>query len=92
MGQRRHTREQIIQKLRRAEVEIAQGATVAEAAEKIEVTEHTYCRWRSEYGGLRLNQAKRLQELERENARLKKLGAEQALGNAILREGASGNF
>jgi putative transposase len=92
MGQKRHTPEQIIQKLRRAEVEIAQGATVAEAAKKIEVTEHTYYRWRSEYGGLRLDQAKRLKELERENARLKKLVAEQALDNAILKEAASGNF
>ena len=68
MKGKKHTPEQIIQKLRRAEVEIAQGATVAQAAKKIEVTEHTYYRWRAEYGGLRLDQAKRLKELERENA------------------------
>ncbi len=92
MGQKRHTPEQIIQKLRRAEVEIAQGSTVAEAAKKIEVTEHTYYRWRSEYGGLRLDQAKRLKELEKENARLKKLVGNQALDIDILREAASGNF
>ena len=91
MGGRAHTPEQIIQKLRRAEVETAQGATVAEAARKTEVREHTYYRWRSEYGGLRLDQAKRLKELERGNARLKKLVAEQALDNAILKEAASGN-
>ena len=71
MGQKRHTPEQIIQKLRRAEVEIGRGDTVAQACKKIEVTEHTYYRWRAEYGGLRLDQAKRLKELERENARLK---------------------
>ena len=91
MGQKRHTPEQIVQKLRRAEVEIAQGATVAEAARKIEVREHTYYRWRAEYGGLRLDQGKHLKELERENARLKKLVADQALDNAILKEAASGN-
>ena len=92
MSQKRHTPEEIIQKLRRAEVELAHGATVAQVCKKIEVTEHTYYRWRSEYGGLRLDQAKRLKELERENARLKKLVAEQALDNAILKEAASGNF
>ena len=92
MGQKRHTPEQIIQKLRRAEVEIAQGSTVAEAAKKIEVTEHTYYRWRAEYGGLRLDQAKRLKELEKENARLKKLVGNQALDIDILKEAASGNF
>jgi transposase-like protein len=92
VGQKRHAPEEIIQKLRRAEVEIAQGATVAQACKQIEVTEHTYYRWRSEYGGLRLDQAKRLKVLEQENGRLKKLVADQALDIAILKEAASGNF
>ena len=92
MGQKRHAPEEIIQKLRRAEVEIAQGSTVAQACKQIEVTEHTYYRWRCEYGGLRLDQAKRLKVLEKENGRLKKLVADQALDIAILKEAASGNF
>ena len=89
MAKRGHTPEQIIQKLREAEVELAKGATVAMVAKKIGVTEHTYYRWRSEYGGMRVDQAKRLKELELENARLKKLVAEQALDNSILKEAAS---
>ena len=92
MGQKRHSPEEIIQKLRRAEVEIGQGSTVAQACKQIGVTEHTYYRWRSEYGGLRLDQAKRLKSLEQENGRLKKLVADQALDIAILKEAASGNF
>ena len=92
MGSKRHTPEQIINKLRQAEVELANGATVPQASRKIGVTEQTYYRWRSEYGGMRLDQAKRLKELERENGRLKQLVAEQALDLAILREAASGNF
>jgi putative transposase len=92
MSRKRHTPEQIIRKLREAEVELAKGQTTAEVARKIGVTEQTYYRWRKEYGGLRLDQAKRLKELERENARLKKLLAEQTLDNAILKEAASGNF
>jgi putative transposase len=92
MSSRRHTPEQIINKLRQAEVELANGATVAQAAKKIGVTDHTYYRWRSEYGGMRVDQAKRLKELEKENARLKKLVADQALDISILKEAASGNF
>ena len=92
MGQKRHAPEEIIQKLRRAEVAIAQGATVAQACKQIEVTEHTYYRWRSEYGGLRLDQAKRLKVLEQENGRLKKLVADQALDIAILKDASSENF
>ena len=92
MGSKRHTPEQIVNKLRQAEVELANGATVPQASRKIGVTEQTYYRWRSEYGGMRLDQAKRLKELERENGRLKVLVAEQALDLAILREAASGNF
>ena len=92
MSSRRHTPEQIINKLRQAEVEIANGATISQAAKKIGVTDHTYYRWRSEYGGMRVDQAKRLKELEKENARLKKVVADQALDISILKEAASGNF
>ena len=79
MARRAHTPEQIIHKLRQAEVEISKGATVPQAARKIGVTEQTFYRWRNEYGGLRLDQAKRMKALETENARLKKMVAEQAL-------------
>jgi putative transposase len=92
MNGKRHKPEQIINKLREAEVELGKGATVPEACKKIGVTDQTYYRWRSEYGGLRLDQAKRLKALETENTRLKKLVAEQALDIAILKEAASGNF
>lgn len=91
MARKRFGAEQIIPKLREAEVEIAQGATVAAAAKKIGVTEQTYYRWKKEYGGLKMDQAKRL-ELEKENARLKRLLADAELDKAILREAASGNF
>ena len=92
MSRKRHTPEQIIGKLREAEVLLSQEQTVPEACKQIEVSEQTYYRWRKEYGGLRLDQAKRLRELERENGRLKKLVADQALDMAILKEAASGNF
>jgi len=98
MSSRRHTPEQIINKLRQAEVEIANGATISQAAKKIGVSDHTYYRWRAEYGGMRVDQAKRLedacvlQELEKESAQLKKLVADQALDIAILKEAASGDF
>jgi transposase-like protein len=84
--------EQIIGKLREAEVLLSQGSTVGEASRKIGVTEQTYYRWRKEYGGMRVEQAKRLQELEKENSRLKKLVADISLDNAILKEAARGNF
>ena len=89
---KKHSAEEIIPKLRAAELEIAKGRTAAEAAKKIGVTEQTYYRWRKEYGGLRTDQAKRLKELEKENARLKRLLADAELDKAILREAASGNF
>ena len=91
MARKRHTPEEIIRKLREAEVELARGQSAPQACRKIGVTEQTYYRWRKEYGGLRLDQAKRLKQLERENARLKKLVADQALDMAILREAAAGN-
>ncbi len=84
--------EQIINKLREAEVLISQGATAGEASRKIGVTEQTYYRWRKEYGGMRVEQAKRLKEVEKENIRLKKLVADISLDNAILKEAARGNF
>ena len=92
MGRKGHTAEQIIAKLRAAEVALAKGQALAEVVRKLEISEQTYYRWRKEYGGLRVDQAKRLKELEKENGRLKKLVADQALDNAILKEVASGNF
>ncbi len=83
--------EQIINKLREAEVLISQGAAVGEASRKIGVAEQTYYRWRREYGGMRIEQAKRLKELEKENSRLKRLVADLSLDNAILKEAARGN-
>ena len=84
--------EQIINKLREAEVLLSQGSTVAQASRKLGVTEQTYYRWRKEYGGMRVEQAKRLKALEQENSRLKKLVADISLDNAILKEAARGNF
>ena len=92
MARKRFSAEEIIQKLREAEVHLSQGNTIPEACRKIGVTDQTYYRWRKEYGGVRTDQAKRLKELERENARLKKLVAEAELDKAIRREAASGNF
>ena len=91
MSKKRFTAEQIIPKLHEAEVDQAKGRTVAQACKKIGVTEQTYYRWRKEYGGLRMDQAKRFKELEKENTRLKKLLAEAELDKAILKEAASGN-
>jgi len=92
MPRKRFTVEQIISKLREAEVELSRGLTVGQVCKKLEVTEQTYYRWRKEYGGLRTDQAKRLKELERENARLKKLIADLTLDNDILKEAASRKF
>ena len=92
MRKKRHTAEQIVKKLRTAEIELARGLTVKEACKKIGVTEQTYYRWRKEYGGLQVGQARRLKELERENARLKRLLADAELDKAILKEVAEGNF
>jgi putative transposase len=91
MSKKRQTPEQIIPKLREAEVELGKGATVGLVCKRLGVTEQTYYRWRKEYGGLRLDQARRLKELEKENARLKRLLAEAELDKAILKEAALGN-
>lgn len=92
MPRKRFTSEQIIGKLREAEVALAKGRTMPLVCKQIGVTEQTYYRWRKEYGGLKIDQAKKLKELEKENARLKKLVADMALDNDILKEVASGNF
>jgi transposase-like protein len=89
---KRYTAEQIVNKLREAEVELSKGHSIAVVAKKLGITDQTYYRWRREYGGLKVDQAKRLKELEQENARLKRLVADQALDNAILREAARPNF
>ena len=91
MAKRRPRVDEIIVKLREAEVMLGKGGTVGEACRRIGVTEQTYYRWRREYGGLRIDQAKRFKEIEQENARLKKLVADLSLDNAILKEAASGN-
>ena len=92
MVRRAYRPEQIINKLREAEVLLSQGATVGAVSRKIGVTEQTYYRWRREYGGMRVEQARRLKELEKENGRLKKLVADLSLDNAILKETSRGNF
>ncbi len=92
MPTKRHTPEQVINKLREAEIGIAQGCTVAEASRQIGVTEQTFYRWRSEYGGLRIDQARRLKQLESENTRLKRAIADLTLDNQILKEASEGNF
>jgi transposase len=87
---KQETAEQINSKLRVVEVEVARGKTVAESVKKIGVTEQTYYRWKEKFGGLRVDQAKRLKELEKENSRLKRLLADAELDKAILREVAEG--
>ena len=87
-----HTPEQIITKLRKVEALTTEGISVAEAVKQIEVSEQTYYRWKKQYGGVDRSDAKRLKALEKENARLKKLVAEQALDIDILKEVAKGNF
>ena len=88
----RHTAEQIIRKLKTAEQLIAQGKTVADVCRALEVTQPTYHRWKQQYGGMQAEEAKRLTQLEKENARLKKLLAEAELEKAMLKELAEGNF
>ena len=92
MAKKRHTAEQIISKLREAEVLLAKGTKIPIACRKIGMTEQTYYRWRKEYGGVRTNQIKRLKELEKQNARLKRVVADLTLDNAILKEAAYPNF
>jgi len=91
MARRSYTPERIINKLREAEILLSQGSIVGAAARKIGVTEQTYYRWRREYGGMRIEQVKRLKELEKENIRLKRLVADLSLDNDILKEASRGN-
>ena len=91
MGRQRFTVESIVRKLREAEVELSRGQTVGQVCRKLGVCEQTYYRWRKEYGGIRMDQAKRLKKLQSENVQLKKLVAEQALDISILKEAASEN-
>ena len=92
MARKRYTAEQIITKLREAEIELSKGQTTPQVCKKLGISDQTYYRWRKEYGGLRVDQAKRLKQLEHENARLKKLVADLSLDNSILKEVSSGNF
>ena len=92
MGRKTFTVEQIIFKLREVEVLVDQGASIAEACRKIAVTEQTYYRWRKEYGGMGTEQLKRLKELEKENARLRRVMVDLSLDKEILAEAAKGNF
>jgi transposase-like protein len=92
MPRKKYTPEQIICKLREAEILLSQGSSVAEVSRKVGVTDVTYYRWRKEYGGLSVDKARKLKEVERENTRLKKLVADLSLDNAILKEVSKGNF
>ena len=92
MPQKRFSVDQIISKLRRADVELGKGKKVPEVCKLIEISEQTYYRWRQKYGGMRPEMAKQLKTLEKENARLKKMVAEQALDMEILKEAAKGNW
>jgi transposase-like protein len=89
---KRYKAEQIVNLLRQIEVEIANGKTTPQACKEAEITQQTYYRWRKEFGGLKLDQAKRMKDLERENAKLKRLVAELSLEKQILKDVASGNF
>jgi transposase-like protein len=92
MKRRHHTPEQVIRKLREAERMLGEGKTIPEAAKELGISEQTYHRWRNQYGGMKADDAKRLKELERENAQLKAIVADQALENRALKEIAKGNW
>ena len=92
MKRTRHSPEQIIAKLREADALLGGGATIGQVCQKLEVAEATFHRWRNQYGGMKAHEAKRLKQLEQENVRLKKLVAEQALDNAMLKELNSGKW
>jgi transposase-like protein len=89
---KRYRPEQIVSMLREAEVELSKGQSIMVVAKKLGITDQTYYRWRKEYGGMKVDQAKRLKELEQENARLKRVVADLSLDNAILKEASRGNF
>ncbi len=89
---KRHTPGQIVRKLHEADAQLAAGAPIPEVARQLGISEATFHRWRNRYGGMKANEAKRLKELEKENARLKKIVAEQAVDISILKEVSRGNF
>lgn len=89
---KKHSAEQVVNLLRQIEVGVANGKTTVQACKEASITEQTYYRWRKEYGGLQVDQAKRLKELEQENAKLKRLVANLSLDNLVLKDFASGNF
>ncbi len=91
-ARKRYGPEQIVSKLREAEVHLSKGLTTGEVCKKLGITENTYYRWRREYGGLKLDQAKRFKQMEQENARLKRIVADQQIDIAILKEVADPNF
>lgn len=92
MARKNYTAEQIIKNLREAEIHLSKGESIGQVVRKLGITEQTYYRWRREYGGMQVEQARRLKDLEKENARLKKLVAELSLDNSILKEVSKGNF
>jgi len=92
MGRRHFKPEQIIHMLREAEIKLAGGKRIGEVSRELGISEQSYYRWRKEYGGMQVSQAKRLKDLERENAQLKKLVADQALDKSILEEALKGNY
>jgi transposase-like protein len=92
MKKKRYKAEQIVVMLREAEIQIAKGIDITQACRNLDISEQTYYRWRKEYGGLKLDQAKKMKGLEKENARLKKIVADLTLDNSILKEVAEGNF
>jgi len=92
MPKKRFTPEQIVANLREIEIQQAKGHTISEICRQMGITEQTYYRWRKEYGGLRVDQAKRFKQLEQENSQLKKLVADLSMDNAILKEAAKGNW
>jgi transposase-like protein len=92
MAKKRYSPEQIINKLREAEILLSQGSTIAQVTKKIGVSDYTYYRWRKEYGGITVDQAHRLKDLEEENSRLKKLVADLSLDVSILKEASRGNW
>ena len=92
MSRQKHTAEEIINKLREAEVLQAKGMSIEEVMRQLGISDATYCKWRREYGGLRVDQAKRLKELEQENSRLRGVVADLTIDNSILKEASRGNF
>jgi len=92
MGKKRHTAEEIITKLREADVLLARGQSMPEVCRQLAISDQTYYKWRKEYGGMHVDQAKRLKQLEQENSRLKRVVADLTVDNAILKEFSRGNF